>query len=598
LPVAKKMAEAMGGGLTLERDAARGVTVFKLRLPLFPGVDEGNDPTATAETPTPPLTRATSRESARPPRRPRLPALRLHASTPRAMMGGRDRSPVGAAVTTTTTPTAPSVGAGVGALVSPGIGATTAEYESSHNSALDRAGGTTPMHVSVDMAAVTHARDKGVLQRLLAAVSPSLDMQEEVIPADLALGDVWAGAEEPFRGRVLAPLSGAFSVHSGHGSAAESMSGGLGSEARSLDPSTQSSPRRRVVMSGGTAMQRHHGGSGGDGGGGFAAASDGGNTQRESGLMGSGSSSEQVVNVHAQTEPPAAASASAAAAESASLAAPSVSAPPLAAEAPAPLPAPPPLPPRPGAPALLTLPALAQRDYPLLPVGGALVEAAAEAAHGASAAVIAPSALRVEAVAATPLLLPAGSPGTPAELGAAAGAGTATPLQSAATARGGESGTPGSLAGLRFLYADDERVNCAMMARMLRRLGGECVTVDDGSEVLPALTAAGQIGAGAVSVGSQRRFDAVLLDIVMRVQCGDETCALLRRLGVRLPIVACTGNADPDLLGRAGFDDVVEKPFTAQRLERVLLRHLGRTASGAGAVAGGAAGGGVGIGGV
>jgi len=36
------MAEAMGGSLSLERDVTRGVTVFTLRLPLFPGVSDAS----------------------------------------------------------------------------------------------------------------------------------------------------------------------------------------------------------------------------------------------------------------------------------------------------------------------------------------------------------------------------------------------------------------------------------------------------------------------------------------------------------------------------------------------------------------------------
>jgi CheY-like chemotaxis protein len=140
-----------------------------------------------------------------------------------------------------------------------------------------------------------------------------------------------------------------------------------------------------------------------------------------------------------------------------------------------------------------------------------------------------------------------------------------------------------AVAGLHVLYADDERLNCAVMSRLLSRLGipGDRVTVvEDGADVYAPLAATGQMSGGGVSseaaggVGGGRPrawYDVVILDIVMRRECGDTTCRNLRRGGVTVPIIAATGNAhDREALLADGFNEVLEKPFTLAQL-RVAL---------------------------
>jgi CheY-like chemotaxis protein len=185
-------------------------------------------------------------------------------------------------------------------------------------------------------------------------------------------------------------------------------------------------------------------------------------------------------------------------------------------------------------------------------------------------------------------------------------AGTAAAVQAARAVHVGRVAArrDSAVAGLHVLYADDERLNCAVMSRLLSRLGipGDRVTVvEDGADVYAPLAATGQMSGGGVSsdsaggVGGGRPrawYDVVILDIVMRRECGDTTCRNLRRGGVTVPIIAATGNAhDREALLADGFNEVLEKPFTLAQL-RVALEAVagGRYASAPSAVGGTATG--------
>jgi len=107
--------------------------------------------------------------------------------------------------------------------------------------------------------------------------------------------------------------------------------------------------------------------------------------------------------------------------------------------------------------------------------------------------------------------------------------------------------------GLHLLVADDEAVNRRIMQRLLAKLGCTCVCVSEGDEAIAALVACGQAwsadGAsdGAASASGPARasapFDAFLSDIIMARTDGVETCAQLRAMGCTIPIYAVTGNA-------------------------------------------------------
>src|SRR6202795_4829522 len=79
-------------------------------------------------------------------------------------------------------------------------------------------------------------------------------------------------------------------------------------------------------------------------------------------------------------------------------------------------------------------------------------------------------------------------------------------------------------------------------------------------------------GARAMELVGQQYFDAVLLDVGLPDMDGRELCRLLRRAGVRAPILMLTG-ADTDadaILGLdSGANDYITKPF---RLSVLLAR--------------------------
>jgi CheY-like chemotaxis protein len=150
---------------------------------------------------------------------------------------------------------------------------------------------------------------------------------------------------------------------------------------------------------------------------------------------------------------------------------------------------------------------------------------------------------------------------------------------------------PGSAAtwlqhlGLHVLLADDERVNRMIFGRFLQRLGCTFVAVGEGDDAVAELERTGQlpqqqpqphaVGArGVPTEGTARPFDCVFLDIVMCRTDGAQTCREMRRRGLRLPIIAATGNRACIEYTEAGFDAVLEKPFGQGAVEAFLRQHV------------------------
>jgi len=85
-------------------------------------------------------------------------------------------------------------------------------------------------------------------------------------------------------------------------------------------------------------------------------------------------------------------------------------------------------------------------------------------------------------------------------------------------------------------------------------------------------TAEVETGADALAAGKREYFDAILLDVGLPDMDGREVCRLLRRGGVKSPIIMLTAHAsDADtILGLdSGANDYVTKPF---RLSVLLAR--------------------------
>jgi len=114
------------------------------------------------------------------------------------------------------------------------------------------------------------------------------------------------------------------------------------------------------------------------------------------------------------------------------------------------------------------------------------------------------------------------------------------------------------------LIVDDHPTNRLLASAMLRKLGWSVQEADSGE--------------AGLQLAGKHAFRLVLLDISMPGLSGEETCRQLRQLYDDKPlyILAYTAHAFPEDRERilaAGFDDMLVKPISRQRLE-AMLQHL------------------------
>lgn len=125
---------------------------------------------------------------------------------------------------------------------------------------------------------------------------------------------------------------------------------------------------------------------------------------------------------------------------------------------------------------------------------------------------------------------------------------------------------------LRILLAEDNPVNQRVAQLMLKRLGYECDTVADGSEVLTSL--------------GTKAYDLILMDVQMPEMDGFEATAAIRADDRQkdIVIIAMTANAmegDRQICLEAGMDDYISKPISAKLLDEKLNQwSAGRKKSG------------------
>jgi DNA-binding response OmpR family regulator len=122
-------------------------------------------------------------------------------------------------------------------------------------------------------------------------------------------------------------------------------------------------------------------------------------------------------------------------------------------------------------------------------------------------------------------------------------------------------------------------------------VGRKILIVDDDADLRHALaeqlslheeflTAEAETGAGALERVGQEYYDVILLDVGLPDMDGRELCRLMRRSGVRAPILMLTGaDSDADaILGLdSGANDYITKPFKLSvllaRLRAQLRQH-------------------------
>ena len=115
---------------------------------------------------------------------------------------------------------------------------------------------------------------------------------------------------------------------------------------------------------------------------------------------------------------------------------------------------------------------------------------------------------------------------------------------------------------LRLLLAEDDPVNRQLAEHLLRKVGYQVTSVQNGHEAVAAIQAAGPIG-----------FDVVLMDVQMPEMDGLEATAAIRALEqgtpTHLPIIAMTAHAmkgDRTRFLGAGMDGYIAKPVQARQL--------------------------------
>jgi signal transduction histidine kinase/ligand-binding sensor domain-containing protein/CheY-like chemotaxis protein len=118
---------------------------------------------------------------------------------------------------------------------------------------------------------------------------------------------------------------------------------------------------------------------------------------------------------------------------------------------------------------------------------------------------------------------------------------------------------------LRVLLAEDNAVNQALAAGLLRR-DGHLVTIVDN-------------GVAAVAAAATGQFDVVLMDVEMPEMSGLDATAMIRMheltTGAHIPILAMTAHAlhgDRERCLVAGMDDYLAKPIERDELRRAITR--------------------------
>ena len=124
---------------------------------------------------------------------------------------------------------------------------------------------------------------------------------------------------------------------------------------------------------------------------------------------------------------------------------------------------------------------------------------------------------------------------------------------------------PAILEGVRVLLAEDGYDNRLLIEMVLRRVGAEVESVENGRLALAKAEA--------------ERFDVVLMDINMPEMDGVEATRLLRLHGYDRPIVALTANAmagDSQKCREAGCNEHLTKPIDRAKLIRIVATFAGR----------------------
>jgi PAS domain S-box-containing protein len=124
-----------------------------------------------------------------------------------------------------------------------------------------------------------------------------------------------------------------------------------------------------------------------------------------------------------------------------------------------------------------------------------------------------------------------------------------------------------NIEGIKILLVDDNHVNQVVASNYLKKWGFDITLAYDGTE--------------AVELIQKEQFHLVLMDIQMPEMNGYEATRKIRALEdtyfKELPILALTASAMMDsekMIFDAGMNDIITKPFKAEELRNLILKHL------------------------
>ncbi|KAI9141273.1 hypothetical protein BKA69DRAFT_411764 [Paraphysoderma sedebokerense] len=118
----------------------------------------------------------------------------------------------------------------------------------------------------------------------------------------------------------------------------------------------------------------------------------------------------------------------------------------------------------------------------------------------------------------------------------------------------------------RILLVEDNAIVQKVTSKLLKKYGFDVVTADHGQQAIDIIS-------------SDPSISVILMDLIMPVLNGHDATIELRSRQYDVPIIALTANAlhtEAELCEKEGFDDFITKPLTAEDLEKVVRRWVGK----------------------
>ncbi len=111
-----------------------------------------------------------------------------------------------------------------------------------------------------------------------------------------------------------------------------------------------------------------------------------------------------------------------------------------------------------------------------------------------------------------------------------------------------------------ILIVDNENDQLEMIKDMVACFGFSATTTDSSYE--------------ALKIVEKKSFSLILMDLIMNDIDGTELCEIIKEIRPKTRVYAMSGHLKlfrSDRLSRAGFDGILQKPFTMEELNAVLV---------------------------